>query len=163
MQFHFRFLISNLISFRPDFFPITINCCNRNISWDISGQCFWTCIQIFINKISNRVRQRVGWRNTCGEALILKVMNSKDAGRPRLTHHHRGKWNDKKWMRWEWRNGGTKFVVGRNPEKNLPRPHFVHHETHMEWPPRRKLGTPEVGGERLTAYAMRPPHFYSSR
>ena len=28
-----------------------------------------------------------------------------------------------------------KFVVernGRNPAKNLPRPRFVHHETHME-------------------------------
>ena len=51
-----------------------------------------------------------------------------------------------------------KFVVGengRNPVKNLPRPHFVHHETHMEGP-RRKLGTPAVGGERLTACATRP-------
>ena len=30
-----------------------------------------------------------------------------------------------------------KFVVGengRNPEKNLPRPRFFHHETHMEGP-----------------------------
>ena len=48
-----------------------------------------------------------------------------------------------------------KFVVwenGRNPEKNLPRPRFVHHETHMEWP-RRELGNPAVGGERLTACA----------
>ena len=30
-----------------------------------------------------------------------------------------------------------KFVVGengRNPVKNLPRPRFVHHETHMEGP-----------------------------
>ena len=45
-----------------------------------------------------------------------------------------------------------KFVVGkngRNPEKNLPRPRFVHHETYMEGP-RRELGTPAVGGERLT-------------
>ena len=45
-----------------------------------------------------------------------------------------------------------KFVVrenGRNPEKNLPRPRFVHHETHMEWP-RRELGTPAVGGKHLT-------------
>ena len=40
---------------------------------------------------------------------------------------------------------------GRNPEKNLPRPRFVHHETDMEWP-RRELGTPAVGGERLTFY-----------
>ena len=52
-----------------------------------------------------------------------------------------------------------KFMVGengRNPEKNLPRPRFVHHETHME-EPRRELGTPAVGGERLTACATRPP------
>ena len=52
-----------------------------------------------------------------------------------------------------------KFVVvenGRNPEKNLPRPRFVHHETNMEGP-RRELGTLEVGGERLTACATRPP------
>ena len=51
-----------------------------------------------------------------------------------------------------------KFVVGENgrhPEKNLPRPRFVHHETHMEGP-RRDLGTPAVGGERLTACATRP-------
>ena len=52
-----------------------------------------------------------------------------------------------------------KFVVGengRNPVKNLPRPRFVHHKTHMEGP-RRELGTPAVGGERLTACATRPP------
>ena len=51
-----------------------------------------------------------------------------------------------------------KFVVGengRNPVKNLPRPRFIHHETHMEGP-RRELGTPAVGGERLTACATRP-------
>ena len=60
-----------------------------------------------------------------------------------------------------------KFVVwenGRNPEKNLPRPRFVHHETHMEGP-RRELGTPAMGGERLTTCATRPPFiaylFYS--
>ena len=56
-----------------------------------------------------------------------------------------------------------KFVVGengRNPEKNLPRPRLVHHETHMEGP-RRELGTPAVGGERLTACATRPlVHLY---
>ena len=51
------------------------------------------------------------------------------------------------------------MVVGENrinPEKNLPRPRFVHHETHMERP-RSELGTPVVGGERLTACATRPP------
>ena len=54
-----------------------------------------------------------------------------------------------------------KFVVGengRNPEKNLSRPRFVHHETHMEGP-RRELGTPAVGGEQLTACATRPLSF----
>ena len=89
-----------------------------------------------------------------------RSVNSKGAGRPRLTHHHRGWWNETKWMRWAWWNGGMKFVVGengRNPEKNPPIPRFVHHETHMEWP-RRELGTPEVGGERLTACATRPPY-----
>ena len=53
-----------------------------------------------------------------------------------------------------------KFVVGengRNPVKNLPRPRYVHHETHMEGP-RRELETPAVGGERLTACATRPPN-----
>ena len=51
-----------------------------------------------------------------------------------------------------------KCVVRENerPEKNLPKPSFVHHETHMEGP-RRELGTPAVGGERLTASATRPP------
>ena len=52
-----------------------------------------------------------------------------------------------------------KFVVGengRNPVQNLPRPRFVHHETHMEGP-RRELGTLAVVGERLTACATRPP------
>ena len=50
-----------------------------------------------------------------------------------------------------------KFVVGengRNREKTLPRPSFVHHETHMDCP-RRELGTPIVGGERLNACATR--------
>ena len=56
-----------------------------------------------------------------------------------------------------------KFVVGengRNPMKNLPRPRFVHHKTHMEGP-RRELGTPAVGGERLTACATRLPRDFN--
>ena len=54
-----------------------------------------------------------------------------------------------------------KFLVGENgryPVKNLPRPRFVHHETHMEGP-RCELGTPALGGERLTACATRPPAY----
>ena len=96
--------------------------------------------------------------------LYYRSVSSKVAGRPRLTHHHKGGWNETKWMRWAWRNGGMKFVVGetgRNPVKNLPWPRFVHHETHMEWS-RRELGTPAVGGERLTACATRPPQRWYS-
>ena len=57
-----------------------------------------------------------------------------------------------------------KFVVeenGRNPVKNLPRPRYVHHETHMEGP-RRELWTPAVGVERLTAGATRPPIYITN-
>ena len=92
-----------------------------------------------------------------------RSVSSKGASRPRLMHHHKGGWNEMKWIRWVWRNGGMKFVVGengRNPVKNLPRPHFAHHETYMEWP-RCKLGTPAVGGEHLTACATRPPYEYN--
>ena len=80
--------------------------------------------------------------------LYWRSVNSKGAGRPRLSHHHKGWWNETKWM---WRNGGIKFVVGengRNAEKNLPRPRFVHQETHMEWP-RRELETRAVGDRLL--------------
>ena len=35
------------------------------------------------------------------------------------------------------------------PRENLPRPCFVHHKTHMEWP-RCKLETPTIEGESLT-------------
>ena len=96
--------------------------------------------------------------------LYYRSVSSKGAGWPRLMHHHKGRWNETKWMRWVWRNGGRKFVVGengRNPMKNLPRPHFVHHETHLEGP-RRELGTPAVGGERLTACATRPPVIHNA-
>ena len=49
---------------------------------------------------------------------------------------------------------------GRKPVKNLPIPRFVDHETHMEGP-RRDLGIPAVGGERLTTCTTRPPsNFY---
>ena len=40
-------------------------------------------------------------------------VSSKGAGRPRLTHHHKGvmKWNEM-----VWRNGGMKFVLGKTGE-----------------------------------------------
>ena len=50
-----------------------------------------------------------------------------------------------------------KFVVGengRNPEKNLPRPRFVHHETHMEGP-RRELGTPNNNGPNIKSFTKK--------
>ena len=112
-------------------------------------------IYIYPQLVSNT---RTGRGMRCEvKPLYYRSVSSKGAGRPRLT---RG-WNETKWMRWVWRNGGMKFVVGeneRNPMKNLPRPRFVHHETHMEGP-RRELGTPAMGGERLTACTTRPPLF----
>ena len=87
-----------------------------------------------------------------------RSVSSKDAGRPRLTHHHKGGWNETKWMRWVWRNGGMKCVVGENGRKpvknNTQTPFRPPRKTHMEGP-RRELGTPAVGGERLTACATR--------
>ena len=55
-----------------------------------------------------------------------------------------------------------KFVAGRNgrnPEKNLSRLCSVDHETQMAWP-RRKLGTPAVGGEHLTMRVNDPPYSF---
>ena len=107
--------------------------------------------------VSNTQGRVKGWHAM--KPLYYSSVSSKGAGRPRLTHHHKGWWNETKWMRWVWRNGEMKFVVGengRNPEKNLPRLRFVHHETNVGWP-RRGLGTPAVRGERLTACATRPP------
>ena len=89
---------------------------------------------------------RSGRGMRCDEALYYRSVSSKGAGRPRLTHHHKGRWNETKCMRWVWRNGGMKFVVRgkrEKPEKNLPRPRFVHHETHRDGP-RHELGTPAV-------------------
>ena len=42
------------------------------------------------------------------------------------------------------------------PRENLPILRFVNHEPHMEGHS-RELGTPEVGGERLTACSTEPP------
>ena len=124
---------------------------------------FFACLhfQININILNSCPTQGrdEGW--DAMKPLYYRSVSSKGAGRPSLTHHRNVWWNETKWMRWVWRNGGMKFVVGengRNPEKNLPRLWFVHHETHMEGP-RRELGTPAVGGERLTACATRPPPF----
>ena len=134
---------------------------SRNSS--ISRSCYAPNASIFIKNILNScpTQSRVeGWDEM--KPQYYRSVSSKGAGRPRLTHHHKGGWHEMKWMRWVWRNGGMKVVVGengRNPMKNLPRPHFVHHETHMEGP-RRELGTPAVGDERLTACAKRPPWIF---
>ena len=63
-----------------------------------------------------------------------------------ITRADEMKWNQMNEMSVEkWRNK----IFGR---ENLPRLSFVHQEAHMEWP-RRELGTPAVGDERLTACA----------
>ena len=52
--------------------------------------------------------------------------------------------------------------AGEIPRKNLPTFRFAHHDTHMEWP-RSKLGTPAVGGERLTHGCARVAHCVTAR
>ena len=119
----------------------------------ITHQKFWICLYSYcmnlhdINILNSCPTQgRVeGW--DAMKPLYYRSVSSKGAGRPRLTRHHKGGWNETKWIRWVWRDGGMKFVVGengRNPVKNLPWPRFIHHDTHMEGP-RRELGTPAVG------------------
>ena len=69
-------------------------------------------------------------------------------------------WNEMNDMSVEkWWNDICGRGKREKPEKTLPRPRFVHHETHIEWP-RRELGTPAVRGKRLTACATRPPIKY---
>ena len=102
---------------------------------------------------------RSGQGMRCDEApQYYRSVSSKGAGRPCLTHHHKGGWNETKWMRWveKWWNEICGRGKRENPMKNLLRLRFVHHETHMEGP-RSELGTPAVGGERLTACTTRPP------
>ena len=87
----------------------------------------------------------------CDETHVWRSVNSKGAGRPRLLHHHVGWWNEmkRKWMRWVWRNGGMKIVVGENGRK-LQEKH-----THTPFrPPRNPHGVTETrtrdpSGERL--------------
>ena len=95
--------------------------------------------------------------------LYCRSVNSKGAGRPHPTHHHKSWWNEMKRNGWVCRNSGMKFVArenGRNTEINLPRLRCVHQETHMEWP-RHEPGTTAVGSERITAYTTRPPVIFS--
>ena len=85
------------------------------------------------------------------EEMRWRLVSSKGIGRPRLSRHYRCWWNETKWMRWVWRNDGIKFVEGK--------PHFVHHETHMACP-RRELGTPAAGGNKIVAMTYAPTHVY---
>ena len=133
-----------------------IKCCSILKIWlEVSNS---DVIYININILNSCPTQgRVeGW--DVMKPLYYRSVSSKGAGRPRLSTITRA--DEMKRNGWDecGENGGMKFVVGengRNPEKNLPRPRFVHHETHMERP-RCELGTPAVGGERLTACATRP-------
>ena len=67
------------------------------------------------------------------------------------------KWNEMEEMNVEkWWNEICGRGKREKPREKPTQPRFVNHETHMEGP-RRELGTPAVGGERLTACATRPP------
>ena len=92
------------------------------------------CVLVCVERSQLMSNTGPGQGMRCDEPLYWRSVNSKDAGQPCLSHHHRGWWNEMKWMGWVWRNGQMKFVVGENgtnPERNLPRLHFVHHETYM--------------------------------
>ena len=85
---------------------------------------------------SRRIQGRTkGWDTM--KPLYWKSVNRKGAGRPRLTHNHRGGWNEMNEMSVEkwW----TEICVRENSERNLSSLRFVHHETQMQWP-RREHG-----------------------
>ena len=68
---------------------------------------FYIYINILLLNILNScpTQGRVeGW--DAMKPLYYRSVSSKGAGRPRLMHHHKGGWNETKWMRWVWRNGG---------------------------------------------------------
>ena len=86
-----------------------------------------------------------GWGMKCDKVFLLKVCEYQGCPTmPDAPSQGQMRWDEMKWMRWVWRN-----------KKNLPRPSFIHNETHMVWP-RRDFVTPAVGGERLTACTTRP-------
>ena len=51
-----------------------------------------------------------------------RSVSSKGAGRPRLTHHHKGWWNETKWMRWVWRSGWNEICGRGKREKPREKP-----------------------------------------
>ena len=114
-------------------------------------------MRIVIFKARDMYPQLVGRVEGCNatKPLYWRVC----ADRPRLKHHHRDVWNEMKRKEWyeiwamvEWNLWQEKM----KKKRTLPRLRFVQHETHVNWP-RRELGTPEVGGERLTSCATKAP------
>ena len=79
------------------------------------------------------------------EGLWLGIMQANLAWHT-ITGADEMKWNDMKEMSMEkWWNQICGGENGRNPEKNLPRLRFIHHENHiMEWQTR----TRDPGGGR---------------
>ena len=103
------------------------------------------CGLIPVSKIlysSNRVWHRAGSRDEPRfSPYNWGTVKYKNACQPRLSHHHLGWLNKLKWMRQVYSNGRMKFLAGENGDKpwgkNLPRPWFVHDETHIIWTWRR--------------------------
>ena len=90
--------------------------------------------------------------------LYYRTVSSKGAGRPRLTHHHKGWWNGTKWMRWVFEKWWNEICGRGKREKPREKPT----QTPFR-PPRNPHGVTETrtrdpsgGSERLTACATRP-------
>ena len=91
------------------------------------------------------------WSPFTGGLWIAKLQA--DHAWRNITHANEIKWNEmNERSELKWWNEICGRRNRRNLEKNLPRFHFVHHETLMEWP-RCKFENPAVRCRHLTACA----------
>ena len=94
------------------------------------------------------------------EAPYYRSVSSKGAGRPRLTHHHKGWWNETKWMCLEkcWNEICGRGKREKSREKPTLTPFLPPRNPHGVTETRTRDPSAAVGGERLTACATRPQH-----
>ena len=78
-------------------------------------------IYVYIILNSCPTQDRVEGRDAM-KHLYWKFVNNKDDGRPRLAHHHKGEWNETKWLIRVWINGGVKGKREELLEKHTQTP-----------------------------------------